>query len=185
MIWPFPGNTNITTQWDDPRPVSNPGEHPHAAIDIGLKVGSQILAPERGKLYLYCAIRHKDGVYWPANEMIHFPYRNYFYDMYGAILVLKGDSGLTHLFAHSYMKQLHNNSTHDWAYIEQKADLRFPIFCMLAGEIEVFAGATIGRTGNAGYSSGPHCHYEQHEGFIWQDWKDRPDPEKVDWEEFK
>ncbi len=185
MKWPFPGNVKITTPWDDPRPVSNPGQHPHGAIDIGTKVGSPIVAPEKGKLYYYFARRPESGIYWPGKELSHFPYRNYFYDMFGGVIVLKGESGLTHVFTHGYMNQLYNGEDHAWEYIEQKADARFPLFAMLTEEIEVFPGAVIGKTGNAGYSSGPHCHYEIHEGFKWQDWNDRPDPEKIDWEDFE
>jgi len=185
MIWAFPGNTKITAGFHEPRPMSNPGEHPHGAIDIATPVGSTILAPEHGKLIMYFARRPKDGLYWKPNEMGHFPYRNYFYDMYGGLLILKGESGLTHVFTHIYMSQMHNKEKHDWAYIEEKADERFAIFCMLAGEIEVFEGAKIGVTGNSGYSTGDHCHYELHKGFVRQAHADRPNPQEILWDEFK
>jgi hypothetical protein len=181
MIWPCPGNNRITTPWDDPRPISNPGKHVHGAIDIQTGIGSPIVAPEAGGLYLYFSIRSMDRQYWPQNEMKEFPFRNYFYDMYGGVAVLKGDSGMTHLFSHLYMNPMHNRQRHDWVYIEQKEDTRFPVFCMMAGEIKVEAGEKIGESGNSGFSSGPHVHYEIHEGFRWQKWNDRPDPEKINW----
>lgn len=185
MLWAFPENNRITAGFHEPRPISNPGEHPHGAIDIATPIGSSILAPERGKLIMYFARRPKDKIYWKSGEMNHFPYRNYFYDMYGGLLVLKGESGMTHVFTHIYMNQMHNKEQHDWAYIEEKANERFPIFCMMAGEIEVGKGAKIGVTGNSGYSTGAHCHYEIHQGFKWQKHTDRPNPQEISWEEFK
>jgi murein DD-endopeptidase MepM/ murein hydrolase activator NlpD len=185
MVWPLPGNVKITAGFHDQRPVLNPGEHVHGAIDISTKNGSPIIAPERGKLIMYFARRPKDGVYWPSGEMNHFPYRNYFYDMYGGLLVLKGDSGFTHVFTHIYMNQMHNKEQHDWAYIEEKANERFPIFCMIAGEIEVLKGAKIGVTGNSGFSTGSHCHYEMHKGFKYQKHIDRPNPQEIIWEDFE
>ena len=182
MIWPCPGNFNISTPWDDPRPVSNPGKHVHGGIDIKTSIGSTIVAPEDGGLFLYFSIRKEGGLYWPSGEMSDFPFRNYFYDMFGGIAILRGKSGLTHLFAHMYMNPMHNKTKHDWVYIEQKKDTRFPIFCFMAGEIKVKAGEKIGESGNSGFSSGPHIHYETHDGFRWQNWGDRPDPEKFNWE---
>ena len=43
MLWAFPGNIKITAGFHEPRPMSNPGEHPHGAIDIATKIGSAIL----------------------------------------------------------------------------------------------------------------------------------------------
>lgn len=185
MLWPFPSNTKITGKWDEPRPMSNPGKHVHGAIDIGLKSGSKIIAPEKGTLNYYFAVRNKDGQFWPNGEMNNFPYRNYFYDMFGGIAVLHGKSGITHVFCHLYMNPMYNKSDHMWKYKEQKQDTRFPLFCFMSHEMEVFEGAAIGVTGNSGYSTAPHCHYEMHDGFVWQLHGDRPDPEEVDWEEFK
>jgi len=179
--WPFPGHTTITTPWDDPRPLSNPGAHVHGAIDVDTPIGSLIVAPEDGTLFLYYAIRHQDGQNWPNDGSNGFPWKNYFYDMYGVILVLKGDSGDTHVFAHSYINQIHNKSRHDWVALEEKVAKRFPLLAMLAGGIRVRRGEKIGETGNAGYSTGPHCHYEIHQGFAWQKWGDRLDPEKMEW----
>jgi murein DD-endopeptidase MepM/ murein hydrolase activator NlpD len=182
MIWPCPRNTNITTPWDDPRPVTNPGKHVHGAIDIGTPVGAPIVAPESGELSLYFSVRHQDEVYWPTGEMSDFPFRNYFYDMFGGVAVLRGESGMTHLFAHMYMNPMHNKTNYNWIYKEQRADARFPVFCFIAGEIKIKSGEKIGEAGNSGFSFGSHVHYEIHEGFKWQPWGDRPDPEKIKWE---
>jgi len=185
VIWPLPGNTKITTPWNDPRPISNPGEHVHGAIDIKTAIGSEIRAPENGILFYYFGIRSKDGVYWPADELRGFPYRNYFYDMYGGIAVLKGISGLTHVFAHLYMNSMYNKVNHEWKYSEQTQDKRFPVFGFLSDEYPVSKGEKIGESGNSGFSSGPHVHYEVHEGWKWQDWRRRLDPASFTWEDFK
>jgi hypothetical protein len=119
--------------------------------------------------------------------MIDMPYRNYFYDMFGGILVLKGSSGMTHVFAHIYGNQLFNKLDFNWkdCYMEQKAADRFPIFCWKSKMKEVSSGEHIGFTGDSGHSSGPHCHYEVHQGFVWQDWAKRLDPERFVWEAFR
>lgn len=174
--WPIPSSANVTAKWDEPRPMTNPGKHVHGGIDIATKIGTDILAPEQGSLFLYYAIRNKETESWPNDGTNTFPWKNYFYDMFGGIIVLKGDSGLTHLFAHSYINQLYNKSRHDWEAIEEKKASRFPLTAMMAGGIRVYQGDKIGEVGNAGYSSGPHCHYEIHNGFKWDKWEDRPDP---------
>lgn len=180
MKWPIINHRIITTPWDDPRPISNPGEHPHGAVDIKTPIGAEIVAPEDGMLFLYYAFRQvSEPKSWPNDGSNTFPWRNYFYDMFGGIIVLKGESGYTHLFAHSYINQLHNKTRHDWVAIEEKAAKRFPLTAMLAGGIRAREGEKIGETGNAGYSTGPHCHYEIHKGFKWQRWEDRPDPRVI------
>ena len=184
MLWPFPNNTRITAGFNESRPLAKPGAHKHGAIDIGLKVGSQIIAPEIGMLFGYIAIRPAEDLYWPSNEITNNPYKNYFYDMFGGILILKGESGITHIFAHLYGNQLLNKIDLNWknTFKEEKESLRFPLLCFQSKEQEVFEGADIGVSGNAGYSTSAHCHYEMHNGFIWQKHEVRPNPEKIDWE---
>jgi murein DD-endopeptidase MepM/ murein hydrolase activator NlpD len=162
--------------------MSNPGLHPHGAIDIATDIGSKIIAPEKGALFLYWSQRIGDGIYWPDDGSNPFPWRNYFYDMFGGVIVLKGESGRSHLFAHIYINQLYNKKNHSWTAIEESADKRFPLTAMLAGGIIVEEGELIGWTGDAGFSTGPHCHYEIHKGFSWERWESREDPEKIDWE---
>jgi hypothetical protein len=183
MKWPFPETNRITSKFDEQRPLHNPGHHVHGAIDVAGPIGSHIIAPEAGKLILYFAIRHNTTSTWPGNRMEHWPFRNYFYDVWGAISVLYGESGMVHLFAHAYMNQLYNKlfSKRHWGYVEQKEDDRFPLFSFTLEE-DIKKGKNIGYIGNAGYSTGAHCHYEIHNGDKWTRWEDRKDPEVIDWE---
>jgi len=178
----------ITAPFGEERPLepkSGQQHHIHGAIDFGTPVGTPILAPEPGTVYYYRALRPKDGGIWPdAPANFHnnaFPFQNYFYDMYGAITILVALSGRCHVFAHSYFRQLYEKCPFFWDYLEQKADGRFVYECMhtfrhpqIVGEGEVIA-----KTGNAGYTTGPHLHWEIHPNYrTWSTYADRIDPEK-------
>jgi len=185
MLWAFPGNTKITTGFHEPRPVKNPGEHKHGAIDIETKINSLIVAPEKGKMFQFFSIRPHDSMYWNHKELVGIPYKNYFYDMFGGLIILKGASGFTHIFAHIYMNKMFNSDSYlEWKYKEEKLNARFPLFCFQSEEVEVFEGAEIGNTGNSGYSSGPHCHYEIHHGYKWERWENRVNPQEIIWNNF-
>jgi hypothetical protein len=90
---------------------------------------------------------------------------------------------LWHLFTHSWWNQLYNKNIIDKlliTYQEEKKQDRFPIASMhnLATPAFIKVGDIIGYVGNAGFSTGPHVHYEIHEGKF-QVHEDRPDPEKL------
>jgi len=180
-----PVNGTISTDFYEPRPIDNPGEHVHGAIDIAAPMNSEIFAPEAGEVMAWCAYRPKAGTYWPDMPILNgnaLPYCNYFYDTYGGVLILRSDSGeRTHLIAHSYANQLFNKGlAHDVYAYEEKADMRFPFHAMYTGWREVKVGAHIGYVGNAGYSTGPHVHWEIHRGWKWERWENRINPER--WE---
>ena len=180
----------ITAGFYDPRPLSDPGKHIHGAIDIKNIIGEIIKAPESGTCFAYVAIRPKSGRYWPQMPMIHrkpFHWCNYFYDMYGGIIVLMAHDGnpreitRTHIITHSYGNQIFNKSVFsDFPkhWIEQKKDNRFPIHATYTDKIVVAEGDPIGFVGNAGYSTGPHIHWETHHGYKWEKHNDRYNPEK-------
>jgi len=191
MIKPVKGP--IKTPFDEMRPWDNP-THKHGGIDIGAPVGTEIVAPEDGLLFAYYALREKDGDYWPAGEaprvdgglpdcgIVPFPWRNYFYDMFGGILILYSlDGKRVHIFAHCHINQLENNPLflpRLWDFNEERKKARWPILCRhtLNNPIPVVAGQTIGKVGDAGFSTGPHLHWETHNGWQWTKWEDRPDP---------
>ncbi len=175
----------ITTKFSEPRPLSKPPEertHIHGAVDIASPSGTPIKAPEAGTVFVWCAYRIEPGTYWPATPIVHgheFPFRNYFYDTFGGVIVLKGRC--THVITHSYANQLFNKGLHTFGgTVEEVDDKRFPIHAVYSRRIEVKRGATIGFVGNAGYSTGPHIHWEIHSAAGWQRWEARVNPEQ--WE---
>ena len=187
MTGPTPGK--ITSGFIEPRPLSNPGKHKHGAIDIRAFTGSIIKAPESGTVFAYIGIRYQEATYWPKMPMIHgkpFHWCNYFYDMYGGILVLQAHDGnprmvtRTHIMAHCYGNQIFNDSIladFPQHWIEEKEDKRFPIHGHYSDPIVICEGDPIGFVGNAGYSTGSHLHWEIHHGYKWEKHEDRVNPE--------
>jgi len=188
LRFPIDGPRKISARWDELRPLSAPVEernHVHGAIDIAAPVGTSILAPEDGSVFYYRALRPNDREVWDDEVLgprgLRFPFKNYFYDTFGAIAILEGDSGLVHLFAHSYFRQHFSRfPAAAWTYQEQIETSRFVIECMHTFTMprRVYAGREIARSGNAGYSSGPHIHWEIHKkpGEL-NPFGERPDPE--------
>lgn len=188
MTWPVPGG-QITAGFDQMRPLSvSPGQrwHKHGAIDIAAPVGTPILACERGMLYYFAAIRPNRDRDMYELKLEHGPFdfggKAYFYDVFGALAILLGDSGVTHIFAHSWINQLFNEPPKRvrWRYKESPKVERFPLcafFTMNGYGRHVHPGDEIAYVGNAGYSTGAHAHYEMHGGRAWQRWEHRPRPD--------
>lgn len=182
MIQPVVGE--LTALFSEPRPLSNPGQHVHGGWDISAPVGSSIHAPEDGRVYYVAIFRNEleTGARPTWNEMRGFPWQNYFYDVYGALIIVAGrESGYVHIMAHSYFSQLYNKSliaSRAWEYVEERADKRWPIHMMhtLNAKRFVSEGEIIGSVGNGGYSTGAHVHWEIHPGWELYDYSDRIDP---------
>lgn len=183
-----PVQGNISTDFFEMRPLSKPPEkrdHNHGAIDIAAPVATPIRAPEDGTAFAWCAYRTTPGTYWPdmptVNGLLHH-WCNYFYDTFGGVIVLQSkDFQRTHIITHSYGNQLFNKGLYRGAnYVEQKDDCRFPIHGVYTEIKTVGHGETIGYVGNAGYSTGPHIHWEIHRGMRWNRWENRINPER--WE---
>jgi murein DD-endopeptidase MepM/ murein hydrolase activator NlpD len=190
LQFPLKTTYKLTAGFDEMRPLSlSPAKrwHVHGAEDWGGPINTPLFAPESGKLYCFFAVRQNgnqswDELYW--DQGLLFAFRNYFYDMYGGLLILEGESGYVHVFAHIYMNQLFNKGLVPgaaWEYREEKSLKRFPVFAIhtLHHPLRVRAEALIGYSGNAGYSTGPHIHYEVHTGRQWQRWEDRPRPSEL------
>ena len=185
LLWPVPSSKRITTDYHEPRPLSKPLEerdHNHGGVDIGALLSSNIVAPEEGTVVYYVAQRQADGKqYWSDGTLKDFPFRNYFYDTFGGVIVLKGVSGITHVFCHSYLHQIVNKLDIKFESYEEKNKHRFPLTALMSEEVKVKTGDVIGLVGDAGFSTGPHVHYEVHRGYVWQHWQNRPDPEELNW----
>lgn len=188
MIFPVPEG-RVSVGFDQMRPLSAPPEqrtHPHGALDIAARTGERIIAPEGGMLHYWLAFRpDKTRRISELNHVVfpfHFQGHNYFYDIYGGVIILLGKSGMTHFFCHSFANQLYNLSGHRmrWKYAESRETERFPVFVWYTVNgfgHHVREGEKIGDVGNAGFSTGPHVHYEMHKGRMWNPHADRPRPE--------
>ena len=186
MIFPVKGT--ISAGFNELRPLSKPLEsrdHVHGAIDIAAPVNTPIYVPEDGELFIAQIVRSNKRGKW--NEMKWkdreaFPFQNYFYDVYGSIILLVSkDTGYYHFFCHSWWNQLYNKkivSKELVTYQEEKRTKRFPIFSYhnLKSPVNVKEGDIIGYVGNAGFSTGSHVHYEIHDNKF-QKYEDRIDPE--------
>ena len=181
-----PVDGNITTDFFDPRPLSKPPEkrdHVHGAIDIGAASGSPIRMPELGTVWLWAAFRSKGGMVWPETPTINGegnPFCNYFYDTFGGVIICRSaDEKRTHVITHCFIKQMFNGEDRGYS-IEQPGKMRFPIHGIYSEKRTEYAGAVIGRVGNAGFSTGSHAHWEIHTSNRWQRWENRINPER--WE---
>lgn len=174
----------ITTDFFQPRPLSMPEaerDHVHGAIDIAAPVGTPIKMPEDGAVMAWAAFRTAPDQYWPDLPMVDdipFPWCNYFYDTFGAVLVVTADKNRTHIIAHSYANQLFNKTFDKVIYEEEKEEKRFPLHALYTYRRYARHGELIGYVGNAGYSTGPHVHWEIHHGRHWNRWEQRINPEK-------
>lgn len=188
MVDPLPTG-RITAGFNQMRPLSRPPEqrtHVHGAVDLAAPTGTRILAPEAGTVVCLALMRPSETI--AASRIprirIDFDIRNHYYflDIYGGLIILLADSGRTHVITHSYRNQLFNR----WARangaeietIESPEDERFPaILGELSTPVSVEAGEVIGYVGNAGFSTGPHIHWEIHPGREWHPHAEREDPE--------
>lgn len=196
MLFPIKHKYKLTAEFWQSRPLSLPYEkrtHPHAAWDAACHIGIPIIAPENGMVAYLIAIR-ADRTRTMSEIVIDpqpfdFHGHHYFYDTYGGVIVLLGESHYTHVITHSYANQLYNHCPVDapWTYVESEYHERWPLMVWhtFGDLVRVRAGQLIGAVGNAGYSTGPHIHYEIHRGREHQRPLDRLDPADVypqEWE---
>jgi hypothetical protein len=158
--------------------------HVHGAQDFRAVVDEDVLAAEEGPVYRFVILRPESGGMWqwPLKEGMlagAFPFGAYPYDVYGAVTVLMGKSGLVHLYAHAYFAQVKRLTAGlEWSFQEQPADARFPVMIFHTFKWPEYAraGDVITKVGNAGFTEGVHLHYEIHNGWVWTPYDKRPNP---------
>jgi hypothetical protein len=186
MRVPITGSFRWTAPFEEKRPLSAPlnkRDHIHGAEDIAPNQKAEIVAPEDGTAYFFCAIRpdtkrsmnEVQQEKWPFN----FKGRSYFYDLYGGVIIfISKDRQRTHIMTHSYRNQLFNQTGVNLTIEESKADERFPI-CVEHSFYDPKTydeGQKICGVGNAGYSTGVHIHWEIHYGTEWNEYSERIKP---------
>jgi len=186
MQYPVSLQWPITAPYNEQRPLNaTEKSHIHGAIDIGCPIGTDIWAPEKGQVYYQFLIRKGSGyqnLYWEDGNL--YAFRNYFYDTFGGLIIVEGEeTGLTHVFAHIYVNQLFNKPwalrrNYDFKEVEKDDILAFN-FLSKEHKVSVENGEKIGESGNAGFSTGAHIHYEIHRGRSWEKHEERVDPEKL------
>ena len=155
----------ITSGFYEPRPIAGPKTHPHGALDVAGGDG-WVIAPCDGIARAYMMIR-APGLSWAEQEkpeIIGVPFRNYFYDIYGGIVSLIETTGRMHLMTHFYSRAL-QETFGNFVCVESIAENRWPSMVLYTGPVVMYKGDRIGKIGNAGYSTGPHVHWEVHNNF--------------------
>lgn len=182
MQYPIPDvEVRITSPFTEPRPLGGPFTHIHGAIDIGAPVNTKIYAPEKGELFFYAGFRDVgDMRVTKTLPKYTFPFQYYNYDVYGGVIALFAESGLIHIMTHSYINQLFNRSPIEIKLFvaEEPAENTHPHHSIFSQPVLVKEGDHIGFVGNAGWSTGPHIHYEIHSG-SWKPHADRMNPERL------
>ena len=182
MILPIKSG-RITGHFDDPS-KSDPTRI-HGALDVvdPEPDGGDIVAPISGDAMGWIAHRPASTMFWPELPYCHgrrCSFANYFYDMFGGVIILTGWDGHTHIITHSYGRQLTHPASifFNWAWVEEHKDARWPIFGLYSAVVPVEKGEIIGRVGSAGFSTGKHVHWEVHRTTVWQPHVERIDPEQ-------
>lgn len=159
----------ITAPFNEPRPLSSKLKtHVHGALDIAGGDGL-VRAPVSGLGRAYVFFRPGPDTTWPQDEKAEIQaiaFRNYFYDIYGAIIAIAADDGTLHLLCHCYATAIINSQggrpfLFD-RYVESKAPTRFPLTMLVSNGSHLSAGQVIAKVGSAGQSTGAHVHWEVH-----------------------
>jgi hypothetical protein len=172
----------ITAGFDDPRPLTQPGLHIHGALDIS--GGDRLVrAPVGGTARGYLINRGASWITGDKPEVLQLPFREYFSDTFGAIIVIvERETGRMHILAHFWPTNILNGNIaqttpfHFESYTESSKMDRNPAFIIATQQIEINPGDILGPIGSAGFSTGAHVHWEIHHGWKIDDYKDRIRP---------
>jgi len=186
-LFPVQIDWKLTSDFGEMRPINAPPEkktHVHGAWDIAVPEGTPMMASERGKVYRLVQFRSNSqthNLFWDDQKW--FGFSNYFYDTFGGLLILEGDSGLTYVFAHIWAQSILDDlfREHSSCQIKEETDKNGSIVSLwnMKDPDYVEAGECIGSSGNAGYSTGAHIHLELHYRREWISWAKRDDPAEI------
>jgi len=174
---PVRGGT-ITTPFDEMRPLSVPPErrtHIHGALDIA--GGDMIvISPVEGEaqgFVIFRGIEPGNKIRaWGVGEkpdILALPWREYYQDIYGGIItIIERGTKRLHILAHFWPSKIINHDPefggpfHSIYYLEEKAKTRWPSHILMTDPVYVKKGERLAPVGNAGFSTGPHVHWEVH-----------------------
>ncbi len=158
----------VTAGFRDARPLSNPGEHIHGALDIAGGEGI-IRAPCSGAARGYAIFRREGFSFGPGEkaEILGLPFAHYYEDIFGAFVAIEeSGSRRLHLLCHIWPAAILNVSTRRPfsfdGYIESASTERFSAHILVTTKRDVVEGEVLAPVGNAGFSTGVHVHWEIH-----------------------
>jgi hypothetical protein len=182
MRFPVRVPYTVSAPWEQPRPLGSKNPtHVHGAIDLAVPTGSEIYAPESGLLYYHWQVRTKPDMTsdWYWDDRRWYAFSNYFFDVWGGLLILEAYTGRTHVFAHIEGDCIFGELGRRASDIEYRDAEGVHFISNLAHPVMTLEGDRIGRSGNAGFSTGPHIHWEIHNKRVWTPHENRVDPAKL------
>lgn len=177
-VFPVEGG-QVTAGYYDPRPYSKPPEKRdrfHKGWDIASDAERpEILAPETGKLYFHMIVRapndYMGDQFWPNSRW--YAFSNFYFDTYGCLTLLHGDSGRWYVFAHQDPDTMFSlvrdyGIMKSWTREGDGYNRYVRAYLTLDMPVGVSEGDPVGHIGNSGYSTGSHLHMQIHKNRSYQ-----------------
>lgn len=159
----------ITSRFHEQR-----GDKIHGGLDFGeLSNDDDVYPVEDGYVFGYVAFRYGKARGWNISPLVHgkfFPWRNYFTDWAGGVIVNESlDTLRTHVMLHFHPNQMFGKI----AGMYHECNM----FCMWTPRVRVNINTKIGKVGNDGKSTDYHVHLETHHHYKYDKHHERINPE--------